>query len=181
MINTLDDVYELYLGEVSDINELLPILKKYAEDCSHITEFGTRDGISTVAFLMAKPNRLITYDINRGSQINELEKLAKENLIDFSFIEKSVLEIEIEETDLLFIDTLHTYDQLKQELLLHGNKAKKYIILHDTETFGCKGCYGVEPGLNKAIEEFVANNNWRIKEVITINNGLTVLERTKEI
>lgn len=38
---------------------------------------------------MARPYKLITYDINRSQQINELEKLSKVNFIDFNFIEKT--------------------------------------------------------------------------------------------
>ena len=49
-------------------------------------------------------------------------------VIDFLFTEADVLKIEIEETDLLFIDTYHAYQQIKGEFELHGNKAKKYII-----------------------------------------------------
>ena len=35
--------------------------------------------------------------------------------------------------DLLFIDTLHVYGQLKAELWAHQARARRYICLHDTE------------------------------------------------
>ena len=38
--------------------------------------------------------------------------------------------------DLLFIDTSHTREQLAQELEAFSRYTKRYIILHDTETFG---------------------------------------------
>jgi hypothetical protein len=31
-----------------------------------------------------------------------------------------------------FIDTLHTGEQLRQELRLHSSRVRKYIVLHDT-------------------------------------------------
>lgn len=183
MVKTLNEIYELYLDENSDINELLPILKKYAEECSHITEFGTRDGISTIAFLMARPYKLITYDINRSQQINELEKLSKVNFIDFNFIEKNVLETEISETDLLFIDTIHTYEQLFSELNKHASKVKKFIIIHDTTTFGLKDANYTnsdKQGLITAITDFIKIHfEWKIKEIFVNCNGLTILERIK--
>ena len=40
---------------VSDINEHLPTLKRYAEDCDHITEMGVRWLVSTIAFMMGQP------------------------------------------------------------------------------------------------------------------------------
>ena len=87
----------------------------------------------------------------------------------------NTLEIEIEPTDLLFIDTLHTYDQLIKELELHGNKSKKFIIIHDTETFGGNK---KKKGLEHAYKEFLTNNeNWSLLEHFANNNGLTVLKR----
>jgi hypothetical protein len=53
---------------------------------------------------------------------------------------------------------------------MHAHKVRKYLIFHDTVLF---------KDLNKAISEFIeANKEWKIKEVLTNNNGLTVLERT---
>ena len=53
---------------------------------------------------------------------------------------------------------------------MHGHKVNKYLMFHDTTL-----C----PPLNQAIDEFLkANLNWKIKEVFTNNNGLTILEKT---
>jgi len=174
----------------SDINEHLPILKRYAEICDHVTEFGVRHGQSTLAFLSAKPKRLISYDWHKEDEVDKLIDLAREENIDFRFIQKDVLEADIEPTDLLFIDTIHCYDQLKSELKLHTGKVKKYIILHDTVFHaeeGMQGDYyggwpgGPGTGLKRAIDEFLdSNKNWRIKEHLTNNNGMTVLERIND-
>ena len=58
---------------------------------------------------------------------------------DFHFTVGDTKAIDIEETDLLFIDTLHTYDQLAAELARHGMKARRWIVLHDTTTFATNG------------------------------------------
>ena len=178
-----------YLCSVpSDINEHLPVIKKYAEECEHITEMGVRYVISTWALLASKPKTLVCYDILTGldmnvfnSNINELSNKAKDIDVNFSFTQADVLNIEIEETDLLLIDTYHEYNQIKQELKLHGNKARKYLIFHDTTTFGEFGETFKTPntiGIWPAIEEFLLENQeWKIQERLTNNNGLTILKK----
>ena len=70
------------------------------------------------------------------------------------------------------------YDQLKKELELHGNKAKKYLAFHDTVTFGTRGESSGHKGLMPAIEGFLQDNpQWAIKHHYKNNNGLLVLER----
>lgn len=182
MTQDLIDNYEYRCNLVSDINEHLPTLKKYAEDCDHVTEMGVRWLVSTIAFMMGKPKKLISYDIdpleNWGINTNEVVELGKKNEIDFNFILGNTLELEIEETDLLFLDTDHTYKQLIGELTLHGNKSKKYIIFHDTTSFEFKGMNGDIIGLWPAIEEFMKDNrHWVIAERFNNNNGLTILKR----
>jgi len=180
-MENLETIYNEKCQKVSDINQHLPTLKRYAEECEHITEMGVRWVVSTYAFMMGKPKKLISIDIDSiekyGVSIDELTNLAIDNNIDFNFIIGNTKEIEIEETDLLFIDTWHVYEQLKIELTLHGNKANKYIIMHDTEERGERGEDG-GLGLNLAINEFINDNpNWSIHEYFPNCCGLTVLKR----
>jgi hypothetical protein len=173
----IKEKYEFECNRGSDINEHLPTLKKYSEECNHITEMGVRNIVSTWAFLMGNPKKLISYDIN---QINET--IIKNTLIDtdieFSFILGDTTKIEIEETDLLFIDTLHNYEQLKIELKLHGNKSKKYLIFHDTTLFGERNETNQGIGLNPAINEFIKENtHWIEHKIYTNCCGLTILKR----
>lgn len=176
----LEQIYEGMCNTPSDINEHLPTLKKYAEECEHITEMGVRWVVSTYALLMGKPKKMISYDIN-GIHWNAIRDMVKEDTY-FTFEVANTLDLEIEETDLLFIDTLHNYNQLSGELKLHGNKSRKYIIFHDTTTFEWIGeSYNGkvdEVGLWPAIEEFLeANPHWELHQRYTNNNGLTILKR----
>jgi hypothetical protein len=176
----LQQTYNDLCARPSDINEHLPTLKKYAEECEHITEMGVRWVVSTYALLMGKPKKLISYDINPIDS-NAIQEMVK-NDTDFEFRVANTLDLEIEETDLLFIDTLHNYNQLKGELELHGNKARKYIAFHDTTSFEWIGeSYEGkvdEKGLWPAIEEFLeVNPHWEVHERFTNNNGLTILKR----
>lgn len=181
MCNYVNQKYTQLCNKNSDINEHLPTLKKYSEMCDVIVEFGVRSIVSTWAFLAGSPQKVISYDIkdpsNWGGDINEVKTAATECGILFTFNLQNVLETNIESCDLLFIDTLHEYDQLKKELILHGNKSSKYIILHDTTLFRTVGELGGK-GLYPAISEYLdLNKHWKIKEEYFNNNGLLVLER----
>ncbi len=172
----VDDITEFSFNYVkytkSDINEHIPIMHKYANECNHITEFGVRTGVSTWAWLASRAKIIRCFDIEN---INENLKFhyasANETKKDFTFTCVSTIaeKLEIEQTDLLFIDTAHTYEQCSKELKMHGHKVNKYLMFHDTTL-----C----PSLNQAIDEFLKeNSNWKIKEVFTNNNGLTILEK----
>jgi hypothetical protein len=186
-------IYEKHCKTPSDINEHLPTLLKYAKDCNHITEMGVRWVSSTWPFLLAKPKKMISYDILKHPQINQVLEITKEYGIDYGFFEEDVLKLEIEETELLFIDTLHTYNQLLCELDLHSEKCTKYIILHDTTFFGdvdeviyehasseIKTKSKTKQGLWNAVVDFLETKKgkmWEIGERFTNNNGLTILKR----
>lgn len=191
--NKLKNQYIEFSGMKTDINEHLPILRKYALDCKHITEFGSRGMHSSLALLSAYPEKAIFYDINHpskfGVDLDSILELAKQSNIEMKFNICNVLSVDIEETDLLFIDTWHTYIQLKNELKKHGSKVRKYIIFHDTTLFGEsdeKDWYGLRThetetrGLNAAINEFLQeNSNWILLEKLENNNGLTIIKNTK--
>lgn len=178
-MTTIDERFQLLVNSPSDINEHLETIKSYASKCEHITEMGVRWVVSTWAFLAARPKRLVSIDIVQ-CPVQEAAEAAKNEGIDFEFMiaDTSKPQLNIESTDLLFIDTWHIYDQLQKELQIHASKARKYIVLHDTTTFADVGESGAHRGLWPAIEEFLAENKkWILKERFTHNNGLTVLER----
>lgn len=161
----------------SDIHEHLPTLRTYASMSPVVTEMGVREVCSTWALLAALPSKLTCYDTYRHSNVDKVAGLASETNTQFSFIQADVLTVDIEPTDLLFIDTYHVYRQLKAELARHADNVRSWIILHDTETYGETGEDG-GPGLLPAIREFLSTSPmWRLHEVFTNNNGLTVLKR----
>ena len=166
----------------SDINEHLETLKRYASLCETIVELGVAKPLSTWAFIAAKPKTLISVDIvhpiSRGGSLLEVEAACSQENIDFKFLLEDSRKVDLPEHDLLFIDTLHKYEVVKEELRVQSSKTRKYIIFHDTVTYGTLDEFGGGPGLNKAIDEFLSTNkNWIVKEVFYNNNGLTVLEK----
>ena len=183
----INQIYQNKCYTPSDIHEHLPVLKKYAEECDVVVEMGVRSIVSTWAFLSAKPNKLISVDIvHHMDYINHdpdwcnldlVKELSDRNNIDFSFVLGDTLKMDPIECDLLFIDTLHDYDQLKEELNIHSSVCKKYIILHDTTHFADKGETEGKEGIWRAVEEFIDNKEWVINERLTNNSGLTILKR----
>ena len=179
----------------SDINEHLETLKKYAQECDTIIEMGVRSIVSTWAFLIANPKKLVSLDLYNpshfGGNLQEVYDAASYSNIDFSFVEQDSLTYNIDSCDLLFLDTWHDFLQLKKELTRHHSKVNKYIILHDTVSYRYVDEKSADEmgmlnqietnlpkGLWPAIEEFLYHNkNWVIWEKKANNNGLTVLKR----
>jgi hypothetical protein len=193
--------YDWLCKTPSDINEHLPVLYKYAKECNHVTECGVRNVVSSYAFavaLLKNPNaKLIQIDPFKDNSIDEFVKLCKDYGINARFYNESDLKCPLEKTDLLFIDTWHVYAQLKRELERWNGYVSKYIILHDTTVDAEKGetirsgsngqkesresgfpVAEITKGLWPAVEEFLeSHKEWKLKERLMNNNGLTVLMR----
>jgi predicted O-methyltransferase YrrM len=191
------DIQTLYANNKntqSDINEHLPVLHRLAFKVNTIVEMGTRNGESTSAFLAAiegTDKKLTCYDLYRSPVVNHFNHIK-----NFTFIQADTLKIDIEKADLLFIDTLHTYYQLYNELVRHSTNINTYIALHDVISYGEKDEPFYDPnaevkmsdlirqtaktGLRTAVEDFLQTEdgkNWFIGDTYTNNNGLMILKR----
>lgn len=202
----IDAHFDALVRAETDISDHLITLKNYASRCETVTELGTRFGISTTALLAGRPKSIRCHDLIKYEQIPPLEETAKALGIDFVFFEENdLLSQNIVESDLFFIDTMHTYKQLATELYLHAHKAKKYLIFHDVIAYGrqdqprfapheaerhensnifegdLKEFYlslGDDKGLMPAIEQFLrAFPEWKVIDLNVFNNGLMVLGR----
>lgn len=191
-MNIIEKKYIEKCNTTSDINEHLPALYFYAQQCKTIAEMGVRYVTSSYAFALSKPEKLLCLDIDKNHYVEVFIDECKQENINIEFVHASSLEHELDqEYDLLFIDTLHTFEQLSKELEKHHSKIKKYIIFHDTIFWGNKnenpidssdtGERGKNVGLVPAIKNFLkSHKEW--KEVCTYsnNNGLTVLRNINE-
>ncbi|MBS0648191.1 MAG: hypothetical protein JSS10_03080 [Verrucomicrobia bacterium] len=197
----LQQQFNLHHERPSDINEHLPTLRRLAKECSSVVELGVRNIVSTWGLLIGLaenqyPNR--TYiGVDLGLPTPEIfslvKRLATTNRISYQHIQANDMYIDIKETDLLFIDTLHIYAHLTYELEKFSPKIRKYIAIHDTsDTFEYRDCtsyqgdYSEYPfylnrekaGLWTAVVDFLARHpEWTLYERHTNNNGLTVLKR----
>jgi hypothetical protein len=159
-------------GVGASTTDLLQLIRWYARKCEHITEFGVRHVVTTWAFASARPKKLVCVD-ERVCPVEPVVECCKNEGIGFEFRCEDTLIMDIEETDLLFLDTLHTYGQVHAELCRHAKKVRKYIMIHDT----------AEKEVMKAVVDFLYHDNfhyddaWTIQEVRPDSYGLTVLER----
>lgn len=199
------DHYDKAALAESDINEHIPTLSKYAEQCRHIVEFGVRTGVSSFGFANGllkhmssdRPCVIDGYDLDARPSSYDMFKQAPHLGFISTFTQANVLHIPPVRCDLLFIDTFHVFGQLRRELARHANGVRKYIILHDTTTDEWEGELrrlgwdatklgpktGIPAGelligLWPAVMLFLEGHpEWKIKERFVNNNGLTVLER----
>lgn len=182
------------------------------------------DSRATHSHAATRP-RLRSVDIIRQRSVEPVHRLAAENGVQFSYEISNSLDLDLSDTlpsvvvaadghvnqtqslspstssysvDLTFIDTWHVYGQLKRELQKFAPVTRKWIILHDTETYGLLGesykgthmnstaqaissgfpVIELVKGLQTAITEFLkTNHDWRSEVTRKGNNGLVILKR----
>jgi hypothetical protein len=168
--------YQDACAKATDIHEHLPIISELTSQCNHVTELGVGWAQSTRAFLR-HDIELHSYEFMPQPGIREFFEQAKNAGRNVTLHIDDTRKIEIAETDFLFVDSLHIYEQVQKELELHANKARKYIGFHDTTTYADNGEFGGK-GIWPAIQEFIDSHpEWQLVERRTNNNGLTILKR----
>ena len=177
MDTPIEKLRELFIQrktQWSDIQDHMDTLVQYGNECAHITEFGTRHGNSTTAFLWSIPKKLVCYDLHKKPEVDELAKIAKQMDIAFEFRNEDTGLAAIEETDLLFIDSLHEGKHVERELTQY-DKVRKYIIFHDVVTFGLRGVNGGQGILIPIFNFLESRHEWVVDWFSTESNGLLVL------
>lgn len=191
--------YEKHCTQSSDINEHLPNLRKLAKECSSVVEMGIRDVVSTWGLLQGlsesaqTPRSYLGVDLNYPptNKAHLAQELANAHQISFQIWLGNNFYFEMPPTDLLFIDTFHTYRHLTFELETFSPQVRKYIAMHDTSApWGERDEPGDQKleypahihlhkrGLWAAVEDFLQTHpEWRLKERYFNNAGFTVLER----
>lgn len=159
----------------SDINEHLESIYQHTKGCNVAVSLGVSRGYSAFALMLGCQNH-ITVDPNPNAEaLNLLNDYfgSKSKVI----IQETSQEINLAEFDVLFIDYVHTADCVESELKAHAHKVKKFILLHDTSTFGDIGEDGKE-GIKKPIADFLLKNeDWRIVYIENKNNGMIILAK----
>ena len=183
----------------------MPTLARYASYCKHITEFGVGPEHlnlnSTWAWLYGltqspeQEKSLLLYDLFPNKHIDDVMRLAEAVGIRCEFTLANSLEITIEPTHLLFIDTEHTYQHCLAELERHQANVQGFIILHDTagkyahwedwpynhERRGALASHPEWYGMWPAVESFLERHvDWRLYERDDRNAGITILTNLGE-
>lgn len=195
----LKQEYDFHCQEISDIYEHIPLLCNLCMECSSAIEIGVKNVVSTWGILQGLSESLLTPRSYVGidlvmpedNKLKRAKKLAEGNEISFQFLQANDMEIDIEPTDLLFIDSLHTYCHLTYELEKFSPKIQKYIAMHDTSWGDIDdpqytGDYSEYPaefdrskkGLWRAVEDFLSRHpEWSLQARYHNNYGFTILTR----
>tara|TARA_B100001287_G_scaffold42930_1_gene32018 strand:- start:7273 stop:7842 length:570 start_codon:yes stop_codon:yes gene_type:complete len=159
----------------ADYCEQHDALMKYAKDCKTYAELGTHQGGTLACALLAGFKYIEGVDIDMHRYRKFLQPLAEKHAKS----KKIVLKIrEVDSTsmdsigpqvDMLLIDSYHRAYHMQKELQMHGGRAKKYIIAHDTWSVS---------ELHDCLEEWCFNNpGWSVLERGKTNVGYTVLKK----
>ncbi len=191
---TVDNLKPLWgqLDIRNDIANALPFLIEYASKAKTIVELGCHFGNgSTKAFRIGMANNsiadceklMITIDIKPMWKPGAKPTEPWWNMVTGSSIDAQTLEI-VKKTldgrpvDLLFIDTLHTGDQIVKELALYLPLCAYdcMIVFHDTGIRGRKEF----PDYVSAIEEYALSHNCDLEHVVTDGYGLSAMRFSKQ-
>lgn len=171
-----EQIYQEACEKVTDIHEHLPRLAELASECDVIVELGVGWAQSTRGFLR-HDIELHSYEYQPLPGVPEFFQQCKDAGRRVTLHVADTREVEIPECDMLFVDSLHIYEQVQKELELHAHKARKYIGFHDTTTYAVAGEFGGR-GIWPAIEEFMETHpEWQMIERRVNCNGLTILKR----
>ncbi len=190
-----DPVEALYNGHCQSTRHStachLPRLRQYATGCDLAIEFGTRHGASASALLLGA-RRVISYDLEDSAHLPALARAAGAR---WTFRQQDTREAPVTPCELLFLDSRHTYAHLAAELARHAKAVTRWLIFHDTMTFGSIGAAGEsgcpsfqlgrgetiprsEYGIRLAIDELqIRDPSWRLVAHHPESHGLLILER----
>lgn len=180
-VTSLESTYELVVKNKRDLEEHLPYLRELASKCNVITEVSKRRE-SAVAFLASRPQHLHSYNTEHDQLYQMTVAKAKAEGIGLTVHIMDHRQIqEIYPTDLLFIDSIHTYTHALYQLNTYAPKVSRFIVFHDTQLHGEVGEDGNKPGLLGAIRDYLRHNEeWSVIKHFKHQYGLTVLGRMEQ-
>ncbi len=169
------DRFELIKSSPSDINEHLDTIFNITKGCNVAVSLQVGKGDGAFALLMGCQHH-ISVDPNPAQ--NTLNFLNDYFGKKSSTIKQPTCEpIDIDNFDVLLVDSHHTAKNVEKELKAHAHKTNKFIIFHDTFLYGEVGDDGGE-GIKKPIYEFLSKNKeWKIIYNENHNNGLIILAK----
>jgi hypothetical protein len=146
---TAQERYPQVAAAPSDIQRHLSQLRREARGT--VLELGVRGGSSTVALLAGLEERggvLWSVDVDPASAAVFPDHPQWRFVLADSRDERSVVDAGLpDELDVVFIDTIHTYEQVRDELEVWGDRVVEggVILFHDTDSY---------PPIRRAISEW---------------------------
>ena len=187
----LEDIYRRHVAAKTAISAHLPRLRELASGLDTVVEFGVKRGASSSALLLGA-KRVISYDIAPTPEAMALKELAGERW-DYRIGDSR--KAEFDAADMLFIDSQHDGIHVGAELTCAADRIGRYVVGHDTITFGSVGAKGETGthcwnyikgqscpewalGVRIAFDRLMIRDpSWRIIAHYPESHGLLVLER----
>ena len=150
------------------------ILIEYCKEVDSVVEFGTWNGQGAVIFANAGVKDITTCDI-------DLRRVDQEKIKsicgDVKFNKEDSLNPSKKyEADLIFFDTMHTYEHVIKELRVNAEGAKKYFAVHDTNYPPPRK--SPEKLVRDAVLEFLEENeNFVLELEDTTSTGIMIAKR----
>ena len=147
--------------------EHLPTLRRLAGECETVAELGRENGSSAFAMMMGEPKTVISVDINPCKYQHHLDAVAQFFNINLATVIGDSRKVDIGPVDLLYVDSEHSYEQVRDELRQHIDNVGKYLVFHDVAAYA---------GIQEAIHE-EADEDFEIIESYINQYGLWVMQR----
>lgn len=159
-----------------DLDKHLDKLSELAAQCGHATELAHRRE-STIALLAAE--HVNSYNAEIDPVLTRLVDLFPARLDLTNFKLDGPLP-DIQDTDLLFLDTIGTAPRLYSELQKYHSQVSRYIVVHDTQLYRDRGEDSTPqrptPGLLHALRQFMTEHpEWSVIYHTHEQYGLTVI------
>jgi hypothetical protein len=190
---TVEQIYQEHCATPTAMTVHLPRLRALAEGLPLAVEFGVKRGASSSALLLGAA-RVVSYDIVETPEALRLKAAAGDR---WTYRIQNSITADVPACDLLFVDSLHTFDQVDRELARHAESVRRYLVFHDVLTFGSVGangetgaqmwtyrlgesvpqsCLGIRPAIDALM---IRDRSWQIAASYTDSHGLLVLERQR--
>jgi hypothetical protein len=172
---TLEEIFDAVrppLARPRDLDQHMPRMREMASECESVTEFSHRRE-SLVAWAAGRPAKLVSHNSELHDALVKRLPLAEGWAVDPS--DSPAIDA-IDETDLLFLDRVHTKARILEELTKYAPQVRRWIVLHDTVSHAHKG-EDDGPGIFAALQEWLPESGWFVSYHTSDQYGLTVLAR----
>lgn len=180
-MSELDEMYNTVCRTSGPLSKHCPKIYEIAKKCHHITELAIKTDEVAISILATKPSKFHIYRENKAplEEIKKkIEKIVPKNTELKLYLGQS-LDLQIELTDMLVINTFHAATRLKTELLKHAGNVNRYIVFPSIYAFAKRGEDGSVPGPVDAILDFIKENpEWSICYKTKRSSGIIIIERS---
>lgn len=155
--------YNSALPQSAALGQHLETLRRLCRDCQHVTEYVSQAGSATPAFVVARPEVLVTYAPTAVPGFGGLQDAAAAAGVDMRVVWGELPGPEIAKTDLLFVSGHHTSDWLKRGLDQQTARAGRYLIFHEVRNHKEWTSDSQSQSLGVLVQEFlISHAEWRL-------------------